>query len=195
VRTDASRRAAVASLPSLIGIAGAFFLPFVKGCETMISPLQFSFESLHKPLALLWVLPRFGVAALLAVLTIIFVVKKRAPDRVSEKLAAVGLAASAAALATDWWLLVKDGHIPLLWLAAMIVATVAGAYLLVSAWRSRSWARWERLIAAHAGLSSPLCGLVVTAGSWQSVGAGGYVYVTSIVILLALFALAQLVSE
>jgi peptidoglycan/LPS O-acetylase OafA/YrhL len=194
MRTAASRRAAVASLPSLIGIAAAFFLPFVKGCETMISPLQFSLDSLHKPLALAWVLPRFGVAALLAGWTLYFVVRKREPDRV--RLAALALVASAAALATDWWLLLKEeGHIPFWWFAAMSVATLGSAWLIVSAWRSRSWARWERIIAAHAVLSSPLCGVVITAGSWKAVGAGGYVYVTSIVILLALFALSQLVSE
>jgi hypothetical protein len=192
MRGDSSRRAAVASLPSLLSIGAAFFLPFVKGCEKMISPLQFSLDDLHKPLALIWVLPRFGVAALLAALTLVFLARKRAPDRAGERLAAAGLVTSCAAFAVDWWLMFSDSIRPPLsvWLA-MSAATIVAGWLLLGAWRSRSWARWERLVAAHAALSSPLCGIVITAGSWQSVGAGGYAYVTSIVILLVLFVLSK----
>jgi hypothetical protein len=185
---DSSRRAAVASLPSLFAIAAAFFLPFVKGCDAMISPLQFSLESVHKPIALAWVLPRFFVAALLAGWTLVLAWKRCAPHPRAERWAVVGLALSAAAFGVDWWVIFAEAHHgPWLGILAMSAATLASAGLLVGAWRRRGWARWERLIAAHATLSSPLCGVVVTAGSWKSVGAGGYAYVTSIFILLVLF--------
>jgi peptidoglycan/LPS O-acetylase OafA/YrhL len=191
MRPDSSRRAAVASLPSLLAISAAFFLPFVKGCNAMVSPLQFSLEGLDNPLVQAWLLPRFAVAALLAVLTLISIAKKREPGRACERLAWAALATSAAALAVDWYLLFKGDHALTVPLAVLSAITLGSVLLLLGAARHRSWARWVRLIAAHAALSSPLCGFVVTAGSWRSVGAGGYAYTTSIAILLFLYVLSR----
>jgi hypothetical protein len=194
MRTDSSRRAAVASLPSLLAMGVAFFLPFVRGCQTMVSPIGFSMESAHRPLLLLWVVPRFAVAALLAVLTWILVARKRAPDRASERIAWAGLTASVGALGADWWMTYKDAFthpVAVVPLAALCAVTLLSGWLLVAARRHTSWARWERLIAAHAALSMPLCGFVVAAGAWSAVGIGGYAYTTSIAILTLLFVLSK----
>jgi peptidoglycan/LPS O-acetylase OafA/YrhL len=192
MRPDSSRRAAVAQLPSLLAISAAFFLPFVKGCgDEMISPLQFSLEGRDNPLLQAWLLPRFSVAALLALLTLVAIWKRREPDRWSQRLAWVGLVTSSAALAVDWYPLLRGDHALTVPLAALSAITLVSACLLISAARRRSWARWVRLIAAHAALSSPLCGFVITAGSWRSVGAGGYAYTTSIALLLFLFVLSR----
>jgi hypothetical protein len=191
---DPDHRAAVASLPSLLAIGAAFFLPFVKGCGQMVSPIGFVAEGLHKPGAVLWVAPRFWVAALLAGLTLLALWRRREPGRAAERLAFAGLAASVGALGMDWWPSLAEGRAAVIWTVALSLATGVAGWLLVSAVRRRGWARWERLIAAHAVLSSPLCGIVFEARSWRSVGAGGYCYVASIAILLWLFALSTVTS-
>jgi len=123
------------------------------------------------------------------------VARRREPDRKSEWLAWAGLTASAAALGADWWMILREGGgrhpIAWSWILGIGAATVAATGLLLGAWRHRSWARWEHFIAAHAALSSPLCGVVLTAGSWSAVGIGGYAYVIAIVFLAGIFVLGQ----
>ncbi len=52
--------------------------------------------------------------------------------------------------------------------AGTLAGSGGAAWLLAGAARASGWARWERLIAAYAALSAPLCSLVVSAArhSW-----------------------------
>lgn len=181
-----SRRAAVASLPSLAAISAAFFLPFVRGCETMVSPASFVAESWGKWAATVWVVPRFAVAALLGALTLVAILRRRAPGRRSEVAAFLALVPSLCAYAINVWLLSEHRGT-----AVVAIAGVGGAALAAAAIRGSSWVRWERLIAAHAMLSAPLLIVVGDAlrdpGGTANVGGGAWLYATALCLQMAFY--------
>jgi hypothetical protein len=190
VVADRNRSAAVASIPSLFAIAAAFFLPFVRGCDAMVVPLGFVRESLHRPLVEARVVPPFAVAALLALLTVVAMLRRRAPDRVSERIAFAGVGVSAVAMLVGWYFLVTEASRIHVVDVFHVAIGALGLRLYWTAFHREGWTRWERLVAAHAAFAAPLCELVVTA-RFADVGLGGWCYTVGVTILLFLFAVAQ----
>ena len=185
-------RASTASLPSLFAIGAAFFLPFVKGCDSMVSPIGMVAEGHGGSLLIAWIVPRFAVAALLAVLTLVALWRGREPGRGAAILAGVGVLSLVPASILDGYDLVrKASRLDLFGVgfAAIVFGLGAlGLWWAVGACRRDGWARWERFIAAYAALAAPFVWFVVEAfaKSWREVGLGGYAYATSITILLTL---------
>jgi hypothetical protein len=189
-------RFARASLPSLIAISAAFFLPFVRGCQTMESGMSMVRAEGLRLLPALWIVPRFAVAALLFALTVSALGRGRAPGRVSSILAGLGLLTMLPAAYFDGdEVLRRLCHLDRFHLGLAATVFGLGALALVwavAAWRRQGWERWERLVAAYAALASPFICFVAKAffDSWRDVGVGGYAYATGIVTLLTLRALS-----
>jgi hypothetical protein len=187
-------RASRASLPSLMAISAAFFLPFIKGCDKMVSGVGLVSEGSSRAFAVAWILPRFGVAALLFALTSWALWRARPPGRASVIAAVVGLLAMLPASVIDGYDLLRRsvGITPRTLTAGVVIFGLGGLGLwwAGTALRRREWLRWERLIAAYAALAAPFAWLAADAFAfgWRDVGVGGYAYLAAIVTLLTLSA-------
>jgi hypothetical protein len=172
-------------------IAIAFFLPFVRVCNHVES----AWELADVP----WVAPPFVGAAILALLTIWLLARKRIPSRGILWVAAIAAGLTAVADLGAAASLIYDGaewNEPLWWFISgwAIVAGLVSLAILRSARVGEPWARWASILATHAVASSYLCAWLVMflvdqiESGGEQVGIGGFTYLLSVITLLVIFA-------
>src|SRR5207247_1892458 len=113
-----SQRAASAAVPPLTLIALSFFLPFLRVCDHMETPLHYVRSG--TALGGMWVAPRFVVAGLLAVLIGLALWRGRTPGRAAARLAALGVALVGVSMVLEWRLIgeaIAHGDTPWPWVA------------------------------------------------------------------------------
>lgn len=141
------------STPCLWLIGVTLFLPSVRGCHEMQSPAQLMAED---PLRNVFWLSPFLVAELLAILTLIPLLKKVEP---SWRIWGLSLATVIPAFGSPaFFLVIVEREKPLFqWYAAGAALSVGLALaLIVSGARKRGWPRHVHLLAAFTSLTLPL---------------------------------------
>jgi peptidoglycan/LPS O-acetylase OafA/YrhL len=165
-----ARRAATASSVPRIAIALAFFLPAMRVCDAVQSPL----EACTDGWAVAWIAPPFAMALLLGLFTWVAHARRRPPPPLLVAPVALGLllyavAIPLVALAGD-----SDPQLDVVvvaWGAAMLACVVRGL-------RRRGWARWAWLGHAHVVMGAALAALFagVAIGEPDSAHVGAYAY-------------------
>ncbi len=185
-----ARAASAASLPPLGLLAATFFLPFLRSCDTMKSPLEYC----DKAAAAVWIVPPFAAAALLAVVTGAALLRRRAPARGSFAAAWAALGGCLVTAVMYAWALSEPGRPWLTWdrLVTLVwsVAPVAVAVpILVFARRCDGWQRWTRTLAAFGALAAGhavwVVGECVSGHPARNVGVGGWLYLAADLAILA----------
>lgn len=195
-----SRATAAAATTPLAILAITFFLPFVRSCNATLSPLQHITQDSEHWWTALWIAPPFAAAALLAAVTAVALLRRRAPGRASWVIGLAGIATAAVGAACYATMILHDardqpGH-AFLWLALPVGALAAGAAPLFFARRRAPWTRWMHLVASFTALASPHCMWVVghlfDAHPTESIGSGGWLYLSSIVALAGISAVGMM---
>lgn len=183
-------------MPPLLLIACAFFLPTIRVCNTVESPASLTAEGL------VWIVPWYLCALVLAAVTVVALVKLRAPSRAGwiagglavgscGCVAVAGLVAVAPEFVTN-----DDGAAAMLLLLALPVCVALGGVLAQRARRHRGWPAWTRLLLVYWLMLLPLVVLLAHAALEKSdrtetFGIGAYVVLAGIaalgVVLAALF--------
>ena len=164
-----ARRASARSVPPLVIMALAFVLPLVKGCDHVESALE---ESTDYFLAASILVPSYVVAAILATITVIALMRRRTPDgselTLSTGAISLGLASpivgmfreavtsAPTAEPTDLAHPINLWSIYALWWVALLAAGPAGGVWLYAARRRQGWVRWHGIIGALLWMSAPI---------------------------------------
>lgn len=170
-------------------IAASFFLPTLKTCNTIESPMEVAADGM------VWVVPWYLAALILAVVTGIAVLRGRAPGRASWISGFVSVVASGlvafAGFAMFTAQIPDKGEDGLVWfaIALLIVSLVVGIHSLVRARTQDGWPAWTRMLLAYWAFVLPLVGLFVlevfdgSTASIDGLGIGAHLVVLSVVTL------------
>ncbi|MEM6996134.1 MAG: hypothetical protein AAF721_36845 [Myxococcota bacterium] len=156
-----SRRTAAGSVPPFVLIAAAFFLPTLRVCNSVQSPLEFTLDGL------VWLVPPYLAAAVFAVVTVEALCRARTPSRAGWIAAGVAVGmCGLVALAGAVGIIADFGGTPkrqlesALVLAGLIAVIVAGGASARFARRHTGWPAWVRLIAAYWFLALPIVAIL-----------------------------------
>lgn len=191
--TVSHRRAAGRTVPPLVLVVCAFFLPTLRVCNAVESPADFTADGL------VWIVPWYLSAFIVAAVTVVALIKLRPPARPGWIAAGIsvgscacvalaGLVAAAATLADG-----DDTIIAATVLAGLVVCLGASVQIVRRARAHHGWRAWTRLLLLQWVLLLPLVALLVLfaadgGGSGPKLGIGAYVVfagVTALGVVLA----------
>jgi hypothetical protein len=181
---ERSRRTVLSSLPPLWLIGVCVFLPMVRACQRMESPASLIAEG---PLVFSGLLAPFVVAELMAILGIVALARGRLTPLVTRAtFLLVVLTAASGCIFVAIALAERGPRSEHLWGALSLSFLVAGAAVLVRAWRRDGWARQAELYRAYTLFALPLAvelGRIVIAEDRRHVGIGAVGYLVAVAAL------------
>lgn len=180
-------------------IAGSFFVPTLKTCSTMQSPLEVAADGL------VWVVPWYLAALVLAVATTVAMFRRRVPSRADwvfgvVSVAVCGLVALVGFLGAAYELPSSPDDVGL-WFAVSVtlVPLAVGTRSLIRARAHHGWSAWTRLLLGYTSFVLPLSGLFVLHvyedGHAGDLGPGAYAVVIGTLVLGAILLLGREASE
>ena len=182
-------------------IAASFFLPTLRTCNTIQSPMEVASDGL------VWVVPWYLAALALAIVTAVAVAKVRPPEkpgRVAGLVAVVacGLVAAAGFVTIGVQIPDKPDELPIWFSFGLLVVSLGVG--VRSLWRLRTtsgWAGWTRTLLGYWAFTLPLVGLFAlevfdgSAASIDGLGIGAHLVTLSVVTLGVLLLRVQGVAD
>ncbi len=170
-------------------IAASFFLPTLKTCNRIESPVEVAADGL------VWVVPWYLAALVLAIVTGVAVAKVRAPEKPGRIAGLVGVIAcglvAVAGFVTIGVQIPEEPDEPAIWFSFALLTVSLGVGCR-SLWRMRTrrgWTGWTRLLLAYWAFTLPLVGLFGlevfegSAASIDGLGIGAYLVTLSVATL------------
>jgi hypothetical protein len=206
----ARRRSRIASAPQLL-VALTFFTPTVRACNEIARPVSLAFE---EPAIGAWFAPRYLLALLFAILSILLAARGSTPGKAHTGLVTACFAACALGdcVFAVWGLAHRSSDLLLYFVPFWPMAAIP----LVIARRHEGWQRWQLLWSAHTALALGLVVPLLTAlsepreysestGLWHggvtrtvhlpfAIGWGGFVLMGALALLVVLVFLPRKVA-
>ncbi len=186
--TVAHRRTSGRTVPPLVLVVCAFFLPTLRVCNVVETPADFVADGL------VWIVPWYLSAFVVAAVTVVALIKLRAPARPGWIVAGIGVGccacvalagvvAAAAALPDG-----RDTLVAMLVLAGLLICLGASVQIVRRARAHHGWKAWTRLLLLQWVLLLPLVALLILfaldgGDSKPTLGIGAYVVFAAVAAL------------
>ena len=185
-----ARRASGLSITPLTAIVAAFFLPTIRSCGVMRTPVTYIVE---QPRSVPWLVSPYVAALVLALATSALFARNRTPSRTSYRFAwaAFGLTFLSTTMALMTWL--SDDRVNIRIVAGVITMVCVGLVAVQRAIRFEGWSRWIRMLFAFAAMTAGntvwvMVALAMGDGVWDAIGIGGHLFLWSVVAIALLAA-------
>lgn len=176
-------------------IAGSFFVPTLKTCSTIQTPLEVTVDGLA------WVVPWYLAALVLAIATAAAVFRRRVPSRAGwvfgvVSVIACGLVALAGFVGAAYELPSSPDDFALWFAVSVTVVPLGlGTRSLLRARAHCGWSAWTRLLLGYTSFVLPLTGLfalhVYDDGHARDLGPGAYAVIVATLALSGILLLGR----